>query len=348
MPNNGRLTVRVRLEDAVALAFFFFYLTLALFFQEMRRRPSSPMNVLIVVPGIFLLLIKELVHYFVADKPMHLESTEGLGEFIRPYWVILRDWLPFLMVLLMYFTLWGDATHLVITHDRDLDLIAWDQRLFGFQASVALQKIVSPPLTAWMEFSYFFHLPNIPIVACFLYIWRPRERFREMMCGVLTVTALGLIGYLLVPGIGPMYTLRDQFTVPLSQPFTVLTQQAEFVDFARVQRDVFPSLHVGISFVVWLYAYRNSKPLFWILSPFILSLWVSTVYLRYHYLVDVVAGLILAPLCFWFSNWMFKRIGIIPVLIRLPARWAERIRRLRAHPVPEQAKTAERVEGGHE
>jgi membrane-associated phospholipid phosphatase len=67
--------------------------------------------------------------------------------------------------------------------------------------------------------------------------------------------------------------------------------------------------------VVWIYAYRNSKKLFWILSPLILSLWFSTVYLRYHYLIDVVAGLILAPLSFWLANWMFRRFGDVPIAI---------------------------------
>ncbi|HEV2348387.1 MAG TPA: phosphatase PAP2 family protein [Terriglobia bacterium] len=334
MPNDGRITLRVRLEDAVALAFFFLYLALAIFFSEMRQDAPDPANVLIVIPALCLLLIKELVHYFVTGKDKQLASAAGIGEFVRPYWAILRDWLPFLLLLLMYFTLWGNATHMVITHDRDPDLIALDQRLFGFQAAVALQRIVSPPLTAWMEFAYLFHLPNIPIVACFLYIWRSRERFREMMCGVLTVTAFGLMGYLLVPGVGPMYSLRDQFTVPLSQPLTLLSQQADFVNFARVQRDVFPSLHVGISFIVWMYAYRNSKRLFWILSPFILSLWLSTVYLRYHYLVDVVAGFILAPLCFLLSNWLFKRFGEINIPVWLPPAWVERIPGLRARPEP--------------
>src|SRR5271169_5304028 len=307
MRSSARLTLNVRLEDAAALTFFFGYLALAVFFEELRQEAISPVNVLIIVPAVCLLLLKEMIHYFVAGKQGRSESGESLGEFVRPFWVILRDWLPFFMLLFMYYTLSGNATHMMVTHDRDVQLIAWDQKLFGFQACVALQRIVSPSLTAWMEFAYFFHLPNIPIVACFIYIWRPRARFREMMCGVLVVTAIGLIGYALVPGVGPMYTLRDQFTVPLSQPFAVLNQQADFIDFARVHRDVFPSLHVGISFVVWLYAYRNSKRLFWILSPFILSLWFSTVYLRYHYLIDVVAGLILAPFSFLLANWLFRR-----------------------------------------
>ena len=344
MSSESRLFLRVRLEDAVALAFFLIYVILALFFRELRHQPASSINILIIIPAVCLLLAKEITHNFAAGKAPNNESGANLSEFIRPYWEIIRDWLPFFILLLMYFTLWGNATHMMVTHDRDPELIAWDQRLFGFQASVALQRIVSPPLTAWMELAYFFHILNIPIVACFIYISRPRERFREMMCGVLTVTAFGLMGYLLVPGIGPMYALRDQFTVPLSQAFTVLNQQAEFIDYARVQRDVFPSLHVGISFVVWLYAYRNSRRLFWILSPFILSLWFSTVYLRYHYLVDVLAGFILAPLSFWLANWMFKRFGIIKVPVLLPATWAERIRPLRSRPKVEIETSAKEVE----
>ena len=332
MPSESRLFLRIRLEDAVALVFFLVYIILAVFFRELRHQPASSINILIVIPAVCLLLGKEITHNFISGKTAAVESGENLGEFIRPYWEIIRDWLPFFILLLMYFTLWGNATHMMITRDRDPELIAWDQRLFGFQASVALQRIVSPPLTAWMELAYFFHLLNIPIVACFIYICRPRERFREMMCGVLTVTAFGLMGYLLVPGIGPMYALRDQFTVPLTQSLGVLNQQAQFIDYARVQRDVFPSLHVGISFVVWLYAYRNSRRLFWILSPFILSLWFSTVYLRYHYLVDDIAGFILAPLSFWLANWMFKRFGIIKLPVILPAIWVERIRRFRAPP----------------
>jgi membrane-associated phospholipid phosphatase len=77
--------------------------------------------------------------------------------------------------------------------------------------------------------------------------------------------------------------------------------------------------------VVWLYAYRNSKKLFWFLSPLILSLWFSTVYLRYHYMIDVVAGFILAPLCFLLANWLFRRFGEIPVSVTIPTNWAKRL-----------------------
>ena len=329
MSSEPRLRFGLRLEDAVALCFFLLNLILQLIFSELRGENLSPADVLVIIPAMAVLLAKELVHYFISGSGSGGHEND-VREFVRPYWEIVRDWTPFLIILLMYYSLWGSATHLLITHDRDATLIAIDQHLFGFQASVALQRIVSPALTSWMQFAYIFHLFNIPIVACFIYMRRPRERFREMMCGLLVVSFLGLLGYVLVPAIGPMYTLRSQYTVALSTPLAALNQQMQFMDFARIRRDVFPSLHVGISFVVWLYAWRNSKRLFWILSPIILSLWLSTVYLRYHYLIDCIAGLALAPFSYALANWLFARFGTLQVSLPLPRNWADRLRRLGA------------------
>jgi membrane-associated phospholipid phosphatase len=325
MTNEVRLTVTLRLEDVVALVFFFISLAMRLIFRGLERHNLSPADVLIIIPAVALLLAKELVHYFVSGSRQAERASEAPWEFARPYWEIVRDWFPFLIILLMYYSLWGDSTRLLTTHDQDAILIALDEKLFGFQAALAMQRFISPPLTAWMDWAYFYHVLNIPLVACVVYLRRPSRQFREMMSGLMVVCFIGLLGYVLVPAIGPMYTLRDKFTVPLDQSIPIFNRQVEFMDFARIHRDVFPSMHVAISFLVWLYAYRNSRRLFWIISPLILSLWVSTVYLRYHYLVDVLAGLALAPLCYWLSNFLFARFADIPVDVVLPAGWVERI-----------------------
>jgi membrane-associated phospholipid phosphatase len=343
MTSSPRLTLHVRLEDLVALTFFLLNLLLRIIFRGLGGGNFSPADVLIIIPAVTLLVAKEMVHYFMAGRRGPAHGSEGPWDFVRPFWEIIRDWFPFLIILLMYYTLWGDATLLMVTTDRDQALMALDQRLFGFQVSLVLQRIISPRLTSWMTFAYFYHLINIPLVACFIYNWRPRARFREMMSGLMVVSFFGLLGYLLVPAIGPLYTLRNQYTVPLHQSIGMFNREVDFMDFARVRRDVFPSLHTAISFVVWLYAYRNSKKLFWILSPLILSLWLSTVYLRYHYLIDVVAGLILAPLCYLLANWLFRRFGEIPVSVAIPASWAERLPWL---PQPPGAEGAQKAEDG--
>ena len=325
MASDTRLTIHVRMEDWVALAFFLVNLLVRIIFRGLGNGDFSPADVLIIIPAMTLLLAKELVHYFIVGKRAPGPDSAGAVDFVRPFWDIVRDWFPFLIILLMYYSLWGDATLMVVTRDRDQALIALDQRLFGFQASVVLQRIISPAMTAWMTFAYFYHVINIPLVACFLYIRRDRARFREMMSGLMVISFLGLLGYLLVPAIGPMYALRSLYTVPLNKGVWVFNRDIDFMDFARIRRDVFPSLHVGISFVVWLYAYRNSRKLFLIISPLVLSLWFSTLYLRYHYLIDVVAGLILAPLSYLLANWLFRHLGDIPISVKVPPRWAERL-----------------------
>ncbi len=340
MTSSPRLAFSLRLEDLVALTFFILNLLLRIIFRGLKSGNFSPADVLIIIPAVTLLLAKEMVHYFMAGTHPAAGQQESPWAFARPFWEIIRDWFPFLVILLMYYTLWGDATLLMVTTDRDQALIAIDQRLFGFQASLVLQRFITPKLTTWMSLAYFYHLINIPLIALFIYNLRPRRNFREMMSGVMVVSFFGLMGYLLVPAIGPVYTLRAQYTVPLQQSLPLLNREVDFMDFARIRRDVFPSLHVALSFVAWLYAYRNSKRLFWILSPLILSLWISTVYLRYHYLIDVVAGLILAPLCFLLSNWLFKWCGDIPISLPIPASWAQRFPWLPRIPV------ADKAEGG--
>jgi len=311
------LTLRLRLEDLIALTFFLINLGVLAIFRERGKQEFSPAAQMGAI-AVLVLMLKELFQQALNTREYHLQSRSDRREFARTYWQIVRDWVPFLMILLMYYSLWGDATHLLVRQDRDATLIAWDQRLFGCQPSVALQSFVTPPLTAWMSFAYGFHVFHVPLVACFIYLRRPRENFRNMMCGLITISFFGFLGYLLVPAVGPMYALKDHFTVPLLQPHGLIGRESEFMDIARIKRDVFPSLHVGISFLVWLYAWKNSPPLSWILAPFVLSLWVSTVYLRYHYLVDCIAGAILAPLCFWLANWMFKHFGELRFRLLLP------------------------------
>jgi membrane-associated phospholipid phosphatase len=323
MSSDARLTIRLRLEDVIAFVFFLINLTMRLAFRQLAHRDLNPADVLIVIPAVALLMAKELVHYFWAGRE-HAPAETPWG-FARPYWEIARDWFPFFLILLMYYSLWDLSIGLLTSRDLDKELIAVDQRLFGFQASVVIQRLVSAPLTSYMDFAYFYHVLNIPVVACFIYLKRPRRQFREMMTGLIVVCFVGFLGYAAVPAIGPVYTLRDQYTVPLRTSLALFNRQIELMDYARIPRDVFPSMHVAISFLVWLYAYRNSRRLFWILAPLILSLWVSTVYLRYHYLIDVVAGLVLAPLCYWLSNFLFARLAEIPLRVALPPSWGRHL-----------------------
>ena len=66
--------------------------------------------------------------------------------------------------------------------------------------------------------------------------------------------------------------------------------------FSVVGGGAFPSLHVGISSVALIYAWkyryfsRLYQVLFYIYIPLVVSLWISTVYLRHHWVIDIFAG----------------------------------------------------------
>jgi len=65
-------------------------------------------------------------------------------------------------------------------------------------------------------------------------------------------------------------------------------------ELERTKFDVFPSGHTMIAVAVLLVAFRRARDVFRVLLPVAVLLVLSTVYCRYHYVVDVLAGIILA------------------------------------------------------
>lgn len=74
------------------------------------------------------------------------------------------------------------------------------------------------------------------------------------------------------------------------------------------KRDVMPSGHTQIALMVLYLAYRYQKVLFYPFLFIIIGLIVSTVYLRYHYVIDRIVGAVIAA-------------GCLPIALRLPAWW---------------------------
>jgi membrane-associated phospholipid phosphatase len=58
---------------------------------------------------------------------------------------------------------------------------------------------------------------------------------------------------------------------------------------------------------ILLEAYRRSKKTFWAFLPFAVGLIVATVYCRYHYVADVIAGFALALVTVPVGNALYRR-----------------------------------------
>jgi membrane-associated phospholipid phosphatase len=216
---------------------------------------------------------------------------------IRSVWLetgtVIRDWLPFLIFLLMYESFRVRTWEAISPVDADPFLLKLDRRLFGETPAVVLDPYARGWITQPLTIAYFLHLV-LPAVLAVLWYRRDLLIFRQFLLTILLAGMIGSIGYVAVPAVGPGVAFPNLFHHKLSGE--IYGSVTEFIDSARAMRDAFPSLHIGISTIVLYYAWLRDRVTFSWMLPLILGNWISTIYLRYHYLIDVIAGFITAYL----------------------------------------------------
>jgi membrane-associated phospholipid phosphatase len=174
----------------------------------------------------------------------------------------------------------------------DAALFALDARYLGGSWSERLEPAIRPALTELMSLCYLFFMPLLYASLVRYFFWQ-RERRASFLAGLFTIYGFGFLGYLLVPAAGPYFAFAGLFTVPLGGgPLWHLNE--EMVAFGSNGVDVFPSLHAAVSVYILGFAYRHARQEFWWLLLPVSGICVSTIYLRYHYLIDVICGLALA------------------------------------------------------
>ncbi len=245
---------------------------------------------------IFLVLaLLILARGFLRARREHRSSWQSLRRALPPALLVIRDFVPFLVALVLYETL-HDLTPLLRHDVVDAALVAIDRRLLGVDAAVWMGQFGSPWLTRVMVFCYLSYFFAPAILAALVYWADRRQLFRDFLVSLCVTTLLGYTGYLLVPAVGPYIFQASLFTQRL--PGGGLDSQSAFISMVDAlkgsARDCFPSLHTAHTTVVLAFAWRWSRVAFALYLPIALGLYVSTIYLRMHYAVDVAAGFAVA------------------------------------------------------
>jgi membrane-associated phospholipid phosphatase len=212
----------------------------------------------------------------------------------------LREVLPFLTCILVYTNL-HDTIGFVNPHDVHHALAALDRTIFGVVPAVWAERFITPARTEVMEFFYMSFAWIAPSTSLILLAQRRGREFRAATLGVVVCFYLGYLLYVVFPAAPPRLVLVYEFKRSL-QGYPHLFSNLSARAFALLpvdSRAAFPSLHAGVSLLALYYAWRYVRGWFWVLLPFALGLWVSTIYLRHHYVVDLVAGWMLAPVAAW-------------------------------------------------
>ncbi len=257
-----------------------------------------------LITGWFTLLAAQVIAALVLIGIIKLQTRRPESPLLRT----IRNWIPLPYVLFGY-----KMIHYLINHDRnpgfmvikDRWLIAADRFLFGTDPTVWLQRITVPWLTELMQIVYAtnYFLPLILVLT--LYLKKERIPFQKSVTVLVLGYILSYLGYFIVPAIGPIFTIPYQ--VPLDGIWIRESLARWNYSLDACPRDCFPSGHTEIPLITLWLAFRYRRKLFYIYLPIVILLIFSTVYLRYHYVIDVIAGIALAGIVILLARGMEKR-----------------------------------------
>ena len=243
---------------------------------------------------------------------------------------VLHDWSFALYLYAIYRTVLVAAGPGHSGHVVDEWFIAADRWLFGVDPTIWLARVAHPILTEILQLAYasFYFLPLA--VAIELYAAGKEWRFRRwaFVCGCGFF--LSFVGYLVLPAVGPRFTLHTLDATARELPGLWLTPGLRaFIDAGGMvpvgaatgdvlrlaPRDAFPSGHTLVTLLSIAWAWRYRLHVRWMVTVVGALLVLSTVYLRYHYVVDVMAGAALAMLCLAVApvlhGWLAAHLGTL-------------------------------------
>ena len=211
----------------------------------------------------------------------------------------------FPLVLTVY---WYPETYFMnesIFSSLDKYFVAADQALFGCQPSIEFSKhypqIWINELMNVGYISYFFIIAATVLIT----FRKNKEHMERTVFIILCSLFIHYLIFIILPVVGPQfYFPSPENAIPCEgffrETMTILQSMGEKPTGA------FPSSHVGICLICMYLVFKNSHKIFYLLIPIALILVCSTVYIKAHYLTDVIGGFISAPLCFWICKKLFN------------------------------------------
>jgi len=123
--------------------------------------------------------------------------------------------------------------------------------------------------------------------------------------GYLTIMLMGIISYILLPAVGPEKYFAGHYTRDLHGE--LISRSVDYIiGIGRVSHDCFPSLHVGIPLLLSFYLRDYRRKAFVPMLIYVLLMCFATIYLRYHYFIDVVAAFAYAPAAYWLNDFLLR------------------------------------------
>ena len=208
-------------------------------------------------------------------------------------------------VILAAFTELGNVIEGIHPELADGVLIGLDEMLFGVQGSLWFASRSHPLLTEILHLTYasYYFLPLI--LGYLLYRSGQEDALNSLFFAVTTGFCLSYLVYIVVPCTGPRF--NQFFETPLEGIFVGERLSWVINKLENIKQDCYPSGHTLTTLIVLYFAWRHVRKSVLFFAPVTAALLLSTVYLRYHYIVDVVAGMAAATAVLLAAPWVHRR-----------------------------------------
>jgi membrane-associated phospholipid phosphatase len=268
-----RAPVALRSSEWLLIGFFGYVAIISLALPQQPRSHTLPIGLAVCIPALLIAL------------------ALGEAKVHREFFSVVRDWVPLALTLVAYREMdWFSP--LVRDHHLELKWIVWDRRLlhdFGLQRAIEALGSFGP---SYLEFCYLLVYAAGPFAVAMMYFAKRRERVNQ-------VVFLYLLGTLLAYALFPFFPSDPPRTVfpgaDLPGAVTVLRRfNLWIVGGYGIHSSVFPSAHVSSAFsagFALLLFLPERKWFGWGMVIYAASVAIATVYGRYHYAVDAIAGL---------------------------------------------------------
>ncbi len=188
-------------------------------------------------------------------------------------------------------------------HSYEAELLWFDQALFGMPIAMALEPYLVKGLTDFTQLCYASHY-LLPFILMGLMLKDGKTRESEYLAAAVSLVVLtSFVLYIVVPARSPYvlaHALEDgpiRFAGPIPMTGWGMAIRDWLHQNETFKYDCFPSGHTQLSLTVlvasWRY-HRRSFPAFLVVVS---ALIFATLYLRYHYVIDLAAGALLV----WFG-----------------------------------------------
>lgn len=213
------------------------------------------------------------------------------------------------LVLLTYlYTETNTLNNFLFINDLDPLFSGIEEQLFGFQpALVFAQVIPSNGFAELMYFGYFSYYLMLVSVPLYVFIKGDKNHASRVMFIVIHSFFVYYLIFILIPVGGPQFYFSDWPDLPGGYIFGPLMRFIQLNGEAPTA--AFPSSHASICIMLILLCFRFAKPLLKIILPVAVLLLLSTVYIRAHYLIDVLGAFLTTPLIYKLSDLLFDKIS---------------------------------------